>query len=114
MARGGEFPPPVPSRGMDRSLVFHRGELAAVVSADVAHLADEVLGLPETDPVRRLVAAKCVYAMEVLRGERPGPYRDAEATRFALGLVAQADEHMARRRDGVDRVVPLRRGRGRR
>jgi hypothetical protein len=40
-----------------------------------------------------LVRAKCLYALEVQVGERPGPYSDEAATRYAL-----AHSHPARSR----------------
>jgi hypothetical protein len=32
---------------------------------------------------QRLVAAKCLYALEINAGDRPGPYRDEDADQYA-------------------------------
>jgi hypothetical protein len=42
------------------------------------------------------VRAKCLYALEVQVGERPGPYSDEAATRYARRALAH--RHAARSR----------------
>jgi hypothetical protein len=63
--------------------IVHRGALVAVVIPDQAIIADAV-------PVSDLptVKAKCLYAMEIGAGERPGPYTDAGAAAYVRAIAA--------------------------
>ena len=42
--------------------------------------------LAETD--LKFVQAKCLYALEIADGQRPGPYRDHGATRYASHVLS--------------------------
>lgn len=66
-------------------LVVHRGQLAAVIVAGQAVIEDT---LPDQD--FRHVQAMCLYAMEIIDGDRPGPYTDAEADAYARAALAAA------------------------
>lgn len=35
----------------------------------------------------RIVQAMCVFALDITSGDRPGPYRDAEAERYARSVL---------------------------
>jgi hypothetical protein len=63
--------------------IIHRGAMVAIVIADQAIIPAAV---PATDlPV---VKAKCLYALEIAAGERPGPYSDAGASAYAQTIAA--------------------------
>ena len=65
--------------------VNYDGHLAAVVlSHDEVKILDSVSdeALPE-------VQAMCLFAMEIAGGDRPGPYTDQRARRFAAQMHAQ-------------------------
>jgi hypothetical protein len=67
--------------------ITYRGQVVAVVIVDHAVIAEELAG-----SARRLVEAKCLYALRVNAGDLPGPYsdRDAQAyARAALDLIAE-------------------------
>jgi hypothetical protein len=59
------------------------GRVLAVVAGNRAIIADELVG---ADRLR--VQAKALYALEVRAGERPGPYSDDAAERYASALGA--------------------------
>jgi hypothetical protein len=70
---------------METILVIQlNGRVVAVVAQDRAIIADEFVG---ADRLR--AQAKALYALEVLAGERPGPYSDDAAERYA-GAVESA------------------------
>jgi hypothetical protein len=69
--------------------IEHAGQVVAWVAAGRALIAD---GL--ADEALALVRAKCLYALQVQAGERPGPYREEAATRYAQ--IALAHTHPAR------------------
>ena len=56
------------------------------------YLAPDIERLPDADPVLRFVVMMCEYALEVARGERPVPYTDESASRFALKALSDDDE----------------------
>jgi len=64
------------------NLIEHDGRAAAVV-VDGQALLDATLG----PTARRHVQAKCLHALEIAAGDRPGPYNDAAATRYAREVL---------------------------
>lgn len=69
------------------TLVWHRGRGVAIVTATQAWIIPSIDRRPAGDPVRKLIAAKCIEAMEILSGDRPGPYDDHAATARAVARV---------------------------
>lgn len=69
------------------TLVWHRGRAVAIVTATHAWIIPSIDRRPLGDPVRKLIAAKCIEAMETLSGDRPGPYNDHQATTRALARI---------------------------
>lgn len=63
--------------------IYRRGRPVAVVIGRRAAVSEHV-GEREWP----LVAAMCVYAIEVAVGQRPGPYRDEDAEQHAEAVVA--------------------------
>ena len=63
--------------------IIHHGAMVAIVIADQAVIPAAV---PASDlPV---VKAKCLYALGIAAGERPGRYTDAGATAYARAIAA--------------------------
>jgi hypothetical protein len=58
--------------------ITHRGRIVAIVIAGRA-IIDDTLAVDE----HRHVQAMCLYALEIADRERPGPYTDAAAERYA-------------------------------
>ena len=71
--------------------IEHDGRVVALVADGRALIGDELAG-----GTLVLVRAKCLYALEVQAAERPGPYSDQAATRYAQH--AHAHRHRARSR----------------
>ena len=71
--------------------IEHDGHVVALVAGGRALIGDQL-----ADPALALVRAKCLYALEVQAGERPGPYSDEAATRYARRALAHG--HQARSR----------------
>jgi hypothetical protein len=72
--------------------IEHRGHVVALVIEDVAILSEHL-----STPDRRFVQAKCLYALEIRRGVRPGPYEDDEAVRYAARAIVSRCAHAPRR-----------------
>ncbi len=75
--------------------IEHDGHVVALVAGARALIGAEFAGR-----ALALVRAKCLYALEVQAGERPGPYSDEVATRYAQRALAhshQAPSHRRRR-----------------
>lgn len=68
--------------------IIHRGVLVAIVIADEAIIADAV---PTGDLAA--VKAKCLYALEIAAGERPGPYTDAGAAAYVQAIARAHREY---------------------
>lgn len=66
-------------------IVVHRGQFAAAIVAGQAVIEDT---LSHED--FRHVQAMCLYAMEIIDGDRPGPYKDADADAYARAALAAA------------------------
>ncbi len=65
-------------------MICRQGQPVAVtVATDEATLSARVASSD-----RALVQAMCVYALEIAAGERPGPYRDDDAERYALAVTS--------------------------
>jgi hypothetical protein len=73
--------------------IEHGGRVVALVTGGRALIADG-LGAYAVAVVR----AKCLYALDVQAGERPGRYTDAAATRYAQLAHAAARACRARQR----------------
>src|SRR5205814_8792101 len=58
--------------------IEHNGRVVAVVAGGRALIGDEL-----ARGTLALLRAKCLFALEVQSGDRPGPYSDQTATRFA-------------------------------
>jgi hypothetical protein len=71
--------------------IEHDGHVVALVAGGRALIGDQL-----ADGALALVRAKCLYALEVQAGERPGPYSDEAATRYARRALAH--RHAARSR----------------
>jgi hypothetical protein len=67
--------------------ITYRGELAATATGTRCLLADWLRKRPMGDPDLRVVAAMCLFAMEVAAGRLPGPYRDDLALLFAREML---------------------------
>lgn len=65
--------------------ITYKGEVAAAVIADNAILVER---LAPAD--RYTVELMCLYAMQVITGERPGPYTDEQALAYAHRATATA------------------------
>ena len=72
------------------TLIREAGELVAVVGRTRAYLLRHVEHLPEADQLRRRALAKCLFALAIATGRRPGPYRELEAQAFACHFWSAA------------------------
>jgi hypothetical protein len=85
-------------------LIRYRGTIAAIATARRAWLVPEIEELPDGHPDKRFVAFMVLYAMDVQRGDLPGPFRQEEAEAFAFaatmlpGLADEAGGQRYRRR----------------
>jgi hypothetical protein len=70
-------------------LIVHHGRPAAIVGATEVFLAPHIGGLPFDHPVRQVVVAKALFALEVADGLAPGPYTDEAAERWARRLLRE-------------------------
>ena len=75
-------PPPSPRPGAP----------VALASRDRFWLAAAVQALPDGHPRRIQVALMALHARDVLTGEIPGPYTDANADRFARLVIDSSDD----------------------
>ena len=66
------------------------GRLVARTGGGRAALASDVAALSTSDPLRRFVAAMCVYAIELDERGRRQSYRDDDAAAFARELLLPA------------------------
>jgi hypothetical protein len=73
--------------------IEHDGHVVALVADGRALIGDELAG-----GALALVRAKCLYALAVQAGERPGPYNDQAATRYARHALAHAHPGRSRAR----------------
>jgi hypothetical protein len=92
--------------------IHHDGHVVAFVIGEHALIGPQ---LAETD--RKLVQAKCLYALEIADGQRPGPYSEHSAMRYASHVLSHpraettlsspqkgmgaGDERLAVRRAGI-------------
>jgi hypothetical protein len=72
--------------------IEHDGHVVALVAGGRA-----LIGAELADRALALVRAKCLYALEVQAGERPGPYSHRAATRYARRAVAHDHAKRGRR-----------------
>ena len=71
--------------------IEHDGHVVALVAGGRALIGDRLAG-----HMLALVRAKCLYALEVQAGERPGPYSDEAATRYAQRALAHSHQGRSR------------------
>jgi hypothetical protein len=67
--------------------ITYRGRLVAVAARERFFLCDELAQRPAGDPELGFVAFMCAYALDVARGELPGPYTDENARRYARACL---------------------------
>jgi hypothetical protein len=67
--------------------ITYRGEIAAIATATRCLLADWLRERPVGDPELRVVAAMCLFAIDVAAGRLPGPYHDDLALLFAREML---------------------------
>lgn len=84
--------------------IICRGRLVAVAARDRFFLCDELERRPRGDPEACFVAFMCAYALDVVRGELPGPYNDDDARRYARAWLIP-DELLERRALDVPRAA---------
>ena len=100
-------------------LLSYDGAAVAVAGATRVWLAPAIDDLPCGDPLKRFVAAMCLYALDVRLELVPGPYTDQRAELYARCLLlpdhtvtaarALTDAELAERFD-----VPLEQARAKR
>jgi hypothetical protein len=73
--------------------IHHGGDVVAWVVGGRAVITG---GL--ADDASDLVRAKCLYALEIAAGERPGPYTDGAATAYARSAMDRRRHGRAGRR----------------
>ena len=73
--------------------IEHHGHVVALVAGCRALIGDELAG-----DALALVRAKCLYALEVQAGERPGPYSDEAAARYAQRALGHSHPPRSRAR----------------
>jgi hypothetical protein len=73
---------------MQTIILTQHGRPVALAAPTRVWLATHIDALPPGHPRKRLVAFMALYARDILTGQLPGPYRDADAERFArLALI---------------------------
>jgi len=77
---------------MNVDAIFYDGCLAAIAASERVFLAPEVDALEAGDPWLRMVAAMCLYARDVQRGDVAGPYDHQQAEFYARAVLMPADE----------------------
>lgn len=75
-----------------------RGRPVALALSGEAIIADHVTGQE-----RSIVAGMALYALEVQAGQRPGPYADADAERYARAAIALRQRPPSHARRGAHR-----------
>jgi len=68
---------------MDTITITRNGRTVALAGRDRFWLATHIQALPDHHPDRHHVCFMAVYARDVLTGDMPGPYTDADAEHFA-------------------------------
>jgi hypothetical protein len=74
------------------------GRPVALALGGEAIIADHVTGQE-----RSIVAGMALYALEIQAGQRPGPYADADAERYARAAIALRPRPPAQARRGAHR-----------
>ena len=70
------------------TLIREGDELVAVVGRTRAYVLPHIAKLPPEDGHRLRALAKCLYALGIATGRRPGPYRERDAAAFACRFRA--------------------------
>jgi hypothetical protein len=74
---------------MDTITITQAGATVALAGRERFWLAAHIEALPDGHLRKRHVCFMAMYASDILNGQMPGPYTDADADRFAL-LVTDA------------------------
>jgi hypothetical protein len=92
----------------DIEIITVAGRPAAIVTAGQAIISEQL----STAALQR-AQAKALYALQIQAGERPGPYRDADAESYARSALRAARRTGADPRAGAGpcRARRVRRGR---
>lgn len=93
----------------DEIVVTHVGSVVALCTFDRVHFSRSIEALPDHHPDRVFVAAKCLVAGAIIRGEVEGPYDDVEAEEAARILVADMQRASRDRRgprEGDEHAAP--------
>jgi hypothetical protein len=77
-------------------IVQLRGRPVALALGEDAIISEHVTGSE-----RSIVAGMALYAIEVQTGQRPGPYNDADAERYARHAIALRPPRVPRLRRGA-------------
>ena len=64
-------------------IVHYRARPIAMVFAENARLTNSMADLPPSDPLRRFTRPMLAYAQAICRGQKAGPYTDADAEAHA-------------------------------
>jgi hypothetical protein len=64
--------------------IHHDGEVVAFVVGGRALISADL-----ADGAFEVVRAKCLYALEIATGDRPGPYTDRAATAYARSAMGR-------------------------
>ena len=76
---------------MDLQTIRYRGRAVAACTRERFMLAEELEVRPAGDPELTFVLFMCLYFRDVATGQLPGPYRDADARRFARACLIPAE-----------------------
>lgn len=71
--------------------ITYRGRTVAAATRSRFFLCDALARRPCGDPERTFVIFMCAYAVEVLSGVLPGPYRTRDAHRYARACPIPAE-----------------------
>ena len=89
---------------MDLQTIRYRGRAVAACTRERFILAEELEARPAGDPELTFVLFMCLYFRDVAAGQLPGPYRDADARRFARACLIP-DELLERRDLPLERAA---------
>jgi hypothetical protein len=72
--------------------IFYRGELRAIAASERVFLAPAIEALSPREPLRRFVAALCLYSRDIDTGELPGPFIQPAAELYARSFLVADEE----------------------
>ena len=67
--------------------ITYQGDTVATAAPTEFYLCAKLEQRPRPDPDVMFVAAMCLYAREILNGDRPEPYTDQDAARYARAFL---------------------------